>query len=222
MDNFTFCFVDLRGYGKSQKIQGECSLEEATRDTTHLVDTFKWDKFHLIGHSMTGMLIQNIAKEMWERVLSMIAITPTSAMGNPMPDDVIQFLKIAATDNDEAAINMMSFMTNGLYDQSFYAVKLKKWRQSSNPEARVAYLDMITQNDISHHVKGLKTPILVIAGEFDSEGYTKNVQELTFKKLYPNCTISEIPHCGHYPMNEQPVYLATLINKFLRDQTEKS
>ena len=39
----------------------------------------------------------------------------------------------------------------------------------------------------------------------------------TWVPNFPNCIIEVMPNAGHYPMDETPVALATVIEKFLRE-----
>ena len=75
-DDYTYVFVDLRGYGSSKEMQGTYSAEEASSDAIKLVDLLVWDEFHLIGHSMSGMIVQKIAVDNPSRVKTVVAITP--------------------------------------------------------------------------------------------------------------------------------------------------
>ncbi|MBY0281090.1 MAG: alpha/beta hydrolase [Alphaproteobacteria bacterium] len=218
---FTYVFMDLRGYGKSKSIQGECSVEEAAGDAIALVNHLKWDQFHVVGHSMSGMIAQRIALEAEDRVKSVIAITPVPACGSPVPEEVLAFLKDAAVSNDQSAGQIIGFMTSGKLPMRFVDYKVKEWRTTSLPEARAAYLHMFSETNFADQVKGLKTPFLVIAGGNDAEGYSESVMKETFLKWYPNAELAMIANSGHYPMQETPLYLLNLIEGFLGRHMEK-
>ena len=76
---FTYAFADLRGYGKSQHLLGEYTVQEISRDCLRLADTLGWQRFHVLGHSMTGMAVQRIAADAPARIKSAIAVCPMSA-----------------------------------------------------------------------------------------------------------------------------------------------
>ena len=54
---FTFAFMDYRGCGLSKNQNGLLSIEEIGKDAIDLADHLKWNTFHLIGHSMGGMVL---------------------------------------------------------------------------------------------------------------------------------------------------------------------
>ncbi len=57
---FSYAFMDLRGYGASQTMSGEYTMEEIAADTLQLADELGWQDFALIGHSMSGKAIQQV------------------------------------------------------------------------------------------------------------------------------------------------------------------
>lgn len=213
---FTYAFMDLRGYGKSKTTPGECTAEEAAQDAIALADSLKWDQFHVVGHSMTGMVAQLIALMAPDRIKSVTAITPVPACGSPVPEEVMGFLENAAESNDESARQIVGFMTGGRHDKPFIEYKVSRWRETSVPQARIAYLHMFAQTDFSNKVKGLKTPFLVLVGAHDAEGHSVTVMKETFCQYYPNVELVTIQNAGHYPMQETPVFLAGILERFIR------
>ena len=213
-DDYTYVFVDLRGYGGSKEMQGTYSVEEASSDAIKLIDFLAWNEFHLIGHSMSGMIVQKIAVDNPSRVKSIIAITPVPACGTPGPKEMMDFFESAAINNDEAAMQCVNTLTSNRYTKTFAKKMITDIRQHSTSEARLGYMNMFFYTDFSESVKGLHTPILVLFGEYDferSEAFMRN----TFLKWYPNAHLECCKASGHYPMIETPVTLVTAIEKFL-------
>src|SRR5262249_28733667 len=124
--------------------------------------------------------------------------------------------------NDTIISEIVKSIGRNRYNKPFIDFKLKQFRQSATPEARLGYLEMFSQNDISGDIKGLKTPYHVIIGSQDSEWHSREVMENTFAKFYPNCIISEIADASHYPMQETPILLASLIEGFLLNLRSKT
>lgn len=213
-DDYTYVFVDLRGYGNSKEMKGKYTVEESSADAMKLINSLNWDKFHLIGHSMSGMVVQKIAVDNPSRVKSIIAITPVPACGSPGPKEMMDFFESAALNNDEAAMECVNTLTSYRYTKSFAKKMVKDNRQSSTGEARLGYMKMFFFTDFSESVKGLRTPILVLIGEHDFEG-SETFMRNTFLKWYPNVQLEYCKASGHYPMIETPIALTTTIEKFL-------
>ncbi len=221
IDDYTYLFVDLRGYGRSKEMRGTYSVEEASGDAIKLIDSLAWNKFHLIGHSMSGMIVQKIAVDNPSRVKSVVAITPVPACGSPGPKEMMDFLKSVALNNDEAAMQCINTLTSDRYTKTFAKNMVTDLRQSSTSEARLGYLNMFSHTDFSESVKGLRTPILVLFGEYDFEG-SEAFMRNTFLKWYLNAQLECCKTSGHYPMIETPVALVAAIEKFLSNHSSDS
>jgi len=213
---FTYAFVDLRGYGKSRDMTGEYTVTEVAGDCLEVADQLGWDKFHVIGHSMTGMATQRIALDAPSRVKSAIAVCAVSAGGLPMDDDTWGFFS-SATENDDAFRELIKVVTGGLSDQ-WGGFKLRQNRETTAPECRLGYLTMFSKTNFAEEVQGLETPYLVVIGENDTEGLDEAGMKATFLAWHPNAELVMIPNAGHYPMQESPPFFATVIENFLRKQ----
>ncbi|RQU03838.1 alpha/beta fold hydrolase [Burkholderia cepacia] len=211
---FTYVFVDLRGYGESIHLSGTCTVDEISADCLALADRLGWPRFHVIGHSMTGMATQRLAADAPSRIKSAIAVCPVSAAGNRLNDDARAFFASTAV-NDDAFRRLMRFVTGGL-SARWADLKLRQNRERVAPACRLAYLDMLTGTDFVDDVRGLDTRFLVIVGDKDP-GLDEAAMQATFLAWHPNARLATIPNCGHYPMQECPPYFAMVIEDFLRD-----
>lgn len=213
---FTYAFVDLRGYGKSRDMAGEYTVTEVAGDCLAVVDEIGWDRFHVIGHSMTGMATQRIALDAPSRVKSAIAVCAVSAAGLPMDDETWGFFS-STTQDDDAFRGLIKGVTGDLSD-GWAEAKLRQNRETSAPACRMGYLTMFSKTNFADEVHGLETPYLVVIGENDTEGLDEAGMKATFLAMHPNAELVTIPNAGHYPMQECPPYFATVIERFLRDR----
>ena len=76
---------------------------------------------------------------------------------------------------------------------------------------------MWLQTDFSDQVRqaDIKTPFLVIGGRQDLPGFQEQHLRKTFGEWYAHVDLAFVTDAGHYPMQETPIYLATLIEGFL-------
>lgn len=213
-NKMTGAFVDLRGYGRSKAIQGVCDIEEVANDVLAVADKQKWPSFHLVGHSMTGLVAQYMAATSTDRLKTVMAVTPVPATGSPVPPDIMMFLEDAARRNDLSAMMCVHMMTSNRYTDTFIANKVDYWRTCSHEEARVAYLRMFTQTDVVNQVAGCQKALRVVVGRFDAPTAQKDVMQQTVMTFFPKATLVELD-AGHYPMQEVPVAFATEIERLI-------
>ncbi len=214
---FTYAFVDLRGYGASRDIAGRYTVDEIARDCLSVADALQWSRFHVLGHSMTGMAVQRIAADATHRIKSAIAVCPMSAAGSQIDAATFEFFASTTTD-DERFRALLRYMSGGLSDQ-WELAKLRHCRTTVNAGCRLGYLNMFARTNFIDDVRGLQTPFLVVIGEHD-RGLDGDAMRKTFLAWHPNAELVQIPNCGHYPMQECPPHFATVIERFLRQHVE--
>ncbi|HJW42553.1 MAG TPA: alpha/beta hydrolase [Rhizomicrobium sp.] len=212
---FTYAFADLRGYGRSRDFAGEYSVDEIARDCLALADALGWRRFHVVGHSMTGMATQRLAADAPERIKSAVAVCPVSAAGNRIDAAARAFFASTATD-DAALLRLASFVSPGL-SPGFAALRLRQNRERVAPECRLGYLAMLTETDFVADVRGLATPFLVLIGDRDP-GLDAVAMEKTFLAWHPNAELKTLAGCGHYPMQECPPAFVAAVEEFLRSE----
>ena len=68
----------------------------------------------------------------------------------------------------------------------------------------------------AERIQGKTLPVLVVAGENDPALGAETCRA-TWLKHYPNARLEVMGNAGHYPMDETPVALATVVESFLRE-----
>jgi pimeloyl-ACP methyl ester carboxylesterase len=210
---FTYVFMDLRGYGGRRDVAGDFTMQEAAADAVALADELGWDRFSLVGHSMSGQAIQHVLLQAPGRVRRLVALNPVPATGVPMDEDGWALFSGAAArrDNRFAIIN---FTTGGRLPRAFVDHIVQHSLDNSEVEAFGAYLGSWAKTDFSEQVKGNQAAVKVIVGEHDP-ALSAPVMEQTWLQFYPGAELEVVPNAGHYPMFETPAALAASIEEFL-------
>lgn len=218
---FTYVFADVRGYGESRELRGEYTAQEVADDAFRLADSLSWDRFHLVGHSMTGMVVQRMAIDDWvsgiRRLKDVVATTPVPASGAPLDEGLTEFLT-AVVHNAELTAQYAAVVTGGHATPAFVQAMANRQINENNADAMHAYRTMWTQTDFSDEAAAAQvgTPMRVIGGRLDSEGFSENVFNQTFGVWYPNVEFRYVEDVGHYIPTEAPVFFAFLVEEFLR------
>ncbi len=214
-DQFSYAFVDYRGYGRSRSQAGNYSMAEISGDVRALAETLGWSRYHLVGHSMGGMAIQRVLVDAPKQVISAVALTPVPASGVPL-DEQSKPLFGGAADNDQNRRGILDFTTGGRLSAVWLDWMVRRSRETTTRDAFAAYLTAWTESNFANEVQGLETPMLVCVGEHDG-ALTAEVMRATYLAWLPNARLEVIPNAGHYPMQETPVHLATLIERFIAE-----
>jgi 3-oxoadipate enol-lactonase len=212
-DRFTYAFVDLRGYGGSRDIEGAYTVDETASDALAVATRLDWQSFAVVGHSMSGLIVQAMAAAAPSRISRLVAVTPVGPGGLFMPPEVVGFMEKISLDPALRQAALRQSWGDRLSER-WLAFKCARWAESSKPEAVLGYLRMFARTDLRERVKGLAMPILAVAGEHDQPWFQAEALRAGFAS-YSGLEVATIGNAGHYPMQETPVALATVMERFL-------
>jgi pimeloyl-ACP methyl ester carboxylesterase len=213
-DEFTYAFMDYRGYGGMRGANGAFTIDEIAADALALCDDLGFREFSLVGHSMGGMAVQRVLTLAADRVRKMIGLTPVPASGVPF-DDAGWALFSGAADSAANRYAIIDYTTGNRLSRVWVQRMVDYSLAHAARDAFAAYLTAWAKTDFSAAVQGLRVPVKVILGEHDP-ALNATIMQATFLASYPDCELEVMSNAGHYPMHETPVALATSIENFLR------
>ncbi|QDF29901.1 alpha/beta fold hydrolase [Halarcobacter anaerophilus] len=212
--NFSYIFIDLRGYGLSKNIKGEYSCDEASNDVKNLLLKLDIKEYFLVAHSMSTMIAQKIAL-IDKRVKKLLLITPISAAGIKMKESAKNKLLEEMQEN-RGKIEEIVNSSSKRYNQTWRDYRIKLAYESSTLEARVGYMKMYLNTDfLEEAYENIDIPIKIIIGDYDFPVFSMNQVKKSFSK-YKDVQIEECKESGHYAMLETPVLFASKLETLLK------
>jgi pimeloyl-ACP methyl ester carboxylesterase len=214
-DEFTYALMDARGYGGMRSSGGPYTMEQVAQDALALADDLGWQRFSLLGHSMSGVAIQQVLVAAPERVRALAAVTPVSAAGVPFDEQGWQLFSSAGSD-PRARRTIIDMTTGNRLTGTWLDAIVADNQANADDEAIDAYLQSWSSASFVDKVADKTLPVLVLPGEHDP-ALGEDACRATWMQHYPHAQLEVIHNAGHYPMDEAPIILATKVENFLAD-----
>ncbi|KAJ3208375.1 hypothetical protein HDU67_006782 [Dinochytrium kinnereticum] len=111
--DYSVCIFDNRGAGLSSSPKGRYKTSEMAMDARDLINHLGWEKFHLVGLSMGGMIAQELAHLCRKRLLS-LTLESTYAYFNGLPMVGYQGMVAGAPKGEKTVHSFASHVVNNL------------------------------------------------------------------------------------------------------------
>ena len=206
----------LPGFGESHNIKSLDSINKMAREIIDLLDQKNIDKFNLIGHSMGGMIVQEITKLIGDRVNKLICFA-TGSIGE-IPgrfetiDETREKLKKDGTKVSFSRVPKKWFV-KGDKDKNYFLCKnaVKDVSLEAADNALLAMKNWRGKEDL----KNIKNETLIIWGDKDTSYNFDQVD--TLNKNIKNSRLEIFKDCAHNVHLEQPDEFNNLVQKFISE-----
>jgi pimeloyl-ACP methyl ester carboxylesterase len=211
---FKVITLDLPGFGKSNKAKPLKNIYSMAEFVSKSIKEKKINKFHLLGHSMGGMIVQSMAQLFPDKVDKLICYS-TGPIGE-MPDrfETIEETRMSIKKKGlEETIKECSktWFLLGEGDKS-YKLMIKVASQTNLDAADKSLIAMKEWNGVKD-LKNIKQKTLILWGDKDRSYNLK--QEQILKDNIENSKLIILPNCSHNIHLEQPDKFNQIIKHFL-------
>ena len=213
-NDFELIMPSLPGYGESAFMIAPSSIRENAVKVFELLDDLGIETFYLLGHSMGGMIVQEMAALFPERIKKLICFG-TGSLG-VLPNrfetieesrNKIKELGIKQTREDIAKTWFVDYLSgNG------YQLCLDEGAKATT-QAALASLDAWESWDGRGQLDQITSPTLILWSNKD-RSYDWNQQE-TLKNGIPDSKVEIIEGCAHNSHMEDPQLVNKIIKEFL-------
>jgi len=214
--NYRVIIPALPGFGESHNVKSLDSINKMAREIIDLLDQKNIDKFNLIGHSMGGMIVQEITKLIGDRVNKLICFA-TGSIGE-IPgrfetiDETREKLKKDGIEFSFSRVPKKWFV-KGDKDKNYYLCKnaVKDVSLETADNALLAMKNWRGKEDL----KNIKNETLIIWGDKDTSYNFDQVD--TLNKNIKNSRLEIFKNCAHNVHLEQPDEFNNLVQKFISE-----
>ena len=214
-DNFRVIVPALPGFGKSNNIASCDSIECMAKAILSLLEKKEIKSFNLLGHSMGGMIVQEMTKLVNEKVLKLICYG-TGPIGN-IPgrfetiDQSREKLKIDGLEITSKRIAKTWFIEEER--AKYFHLCNQAGKQTSIEAADNGLIAMKNWNGVKN-LKNIKNETLIVWGDQDKAYNFKQVE--TLNNNIPNSNLKIVKGCSHNVHLEKPDEFNMIVTEFLK------
>ncbi len=195
-------WFDHRGVGRTRARPGRYSMALFTEDVRRLLDHLGWDRAHVVGVSMGGMIAQHVALTFPERLISLSLIV-THAGGRrprlPRPPGIARFARVAVLPGRGrvAALERLLFPAEHLarIDRHDLRRRLRTQFKAIPRRYLLSQLSAVMGHRTAHRLHRIDTPTLVIAAPHDVVIHPRESHRL--HRLIPGSRLITFDDAGH-------------------------
>ena len=214
-ENFRVIAPALPGFGKSKTMNSCDSIECMAKSILFFLEKKEIENFNLLGHSMGGMIVQEMAKIAGEKILKLICYG-TGPRGN-MPgrfetiNQSRKKLKINGLKDTAYRIAKTWFIEE---EKAKYFYLCEEAGKQTSIEAADNGLVAMKNWDGVKNLQNIKNETLIVWGDQD-KAYNFNQVE-TLNDNIPNSNLKIIKGCSHNVHLEKPDEFNTVVSEFLK------
>jgi len=213
-DYFRVITPDLPGFGKSSKVKSLDSINAMAKTVLELLKKRDINKFNLMGHSMGGMVVQEMAIISGDKINKLICYSTSSIGDIPGRFETIDISREKLKKYGiEKTVNRISKKWFVEGDKAKYFYLCNTANKVTSEEAADNALVALKNWRGLENLKNIKNKTLIIWGDKDTS-YNFN-QVDTLNQNIPNSKIEVIKDCSHNVHLEIPEKFNEIVKNFL-------
>ncbi len=217
--SFTTIAFDNRDAGQSDLAQSKYGYADLAKDALSVLDAAGFEKVHVLGHSMGGVIAQELAIMQPDRVLSLI-IANSYAQNDVHTTEHVKLASALRKNIDEDHTFLSAMYFYGLGRGTLTQMPLSAVAQSvldagpmQNRDGFQRQCDVLLTTDTVDRLPQISAPTLVLHSP-DDKFFTKEQSE-TIAAALSGSKILEISGTGHCPMIENPPAFLEAVTDFV-------
>jgi 2-hydroxy-6-oxonona-2,4-dienedioate hydrolase len=212
--HFEVVTLDLAGYGMANQLVAPTDLADHARNVLATLDHIGIENFHLLGHSMGGMVVQEITRQAPHRVdkLVLYATGPLGCIPGRFETMERSRERLREDGLQHTARRISATWLLDREASPAYEALAALATQASE-QAASAGLSAMEAWDGREHLDQIEQSTLVIWGECDRT-YSWSQIEMLWRRI-PHASLAVLPSCAHALHLERGALFCTLLVEFL-------
>jgi len=215
-ENYNVHAVCLKGFSTRGDEVAPNSIEEFANDVIHQLQELDVQSFYLLGHSMGGMIAQQIAHCIPKRVMGLVLYGTGPHGSLPGRFESIEYsIRKAAIDTFPSSVYLAvnSWFLNAESSQKDIRESLLLASQTSFDSYKYGLIAMSTW-DGEDYLATFDIPTLIIWGDND-RSYQWEAQPFKLWKNIPHSSLSVVNDCAHNVHLEKPHMFNLIVENYL-------
>ena len=213
-DHFRIITPDLPGFGKSNKAKSHNSIQSIANLLIHCLEEKKIHKFHLLGHSMGGMIVQEMAKKVGDKISKLVCYSTGPRGEMPGRFETVDESRENLQKNglETMARNIAKTWFIKGENAKYFDVCIETGKQTSMEAVDNSLVAFKNWNGVDT-LKNIKNETLIIWGDQDKSYGFEQAQAL--EKNIENSKLIIFKNCAHNVHLEQADQFNKTIKNFL-------
>ena len=205
---------DLPGFGKSKEVKSHNNIQSIANLLLKCLEEKKIDKFNLLGHSMGGMIVQEMAKKSGNKISKLICYS-TGPRGE-MPGR----FETVDQSRENLKKNGLEIMARNIAKTWFVKGENAKYFDICIDAGKQASIETVDNALIAFKnwdgvdtLKNIKNKTLIVWGDKDKSYNLEQIK--TLEKNIPNSSLIVFNNCAHNVHLEEAEKFNNTIKDFL-------
>lgn len=200
---------DHRGVGERRDERPRADMAALAADLVEVLDGLGWPEAHVVGISMGGMAVQELALRRPDRVRS-LTLVATTAWGKGLAWPSGEALRALVGERDRARRLSRLLFPESIRGEAVSRARAERMAAEMAPPATVrAQLRAVWGHDTRNRLATLRMPVLVVKPMLDVLIPPRHVEALAAR--IPHARVEALATAGHGLIAQVPDLLATLI-----------
>ncbi|MCP4932973.1 MAG: alpha/beta hydrolase [bacterium] len=214
-DRYNVVTIDLPGFGENSNMTAPDRIRDYANFVHDKLTAKGIDEFDLVGHSMGGMIVQEMVATAPARIKKLV-LYGTGAVGIlPGRFETIEESKHRALIDGPKATTRRISATWFLHRSAAVAYEhCATIAEHASIQAICAGLDAMQSWSAVERLPNIESPTLVLWGDNDRTYSWPQIEQLW--RTIPNAALAVVPDCAHAVHFEKPTIFNALLDDFLK------